>query len=281
MSEDDKSLYMRFGSQGQLDNRQAVSEWYYLRPLRKNNIVIGLAIGVNSASHEAVCEVFCDQSAGVARTAEDLQVELLSPARSDVWGFGPIFNTVKAENGFIEYHVEISSPSSVISEVLSMVFSILNFAVTIDEESNVNQQAMIETIGTGNGMSAKGISALIGPVWRNWLIHNEQRHHQDIPKAMFEMFNSVASKYPAKLYEFRIWTDKDRFGLSVPGNCACFGVDGTQSRRYDGEHTVYQVSPHNMDNLYQQFSILAGFAQMWEMVRNTHIWDLETQRPRE
>ncbi len=267
----DTGLFTKFCCQGMFDGEpRGVDEWYYLKPLRKRNKVCGLIVGVHPLAHEIVCELFASSVPGVASVAGSLGVEVISPKNSDYWGFGEIFKTVKTTDAFVEYQVNISEASDLVSCGLDMLLTLLTFHMEASTGVRSRQLAIIDGIGTGSGMSAKGIGAYISPIWRNWLIINDNRHHHTVSRAMMEIFNRTCSKYPAELHEFRIWTDKDRFVITVPGNCACFGVDGMQRSTSERVDMVYHVSPHNMDNLHQQFSILTGFAQIWELVRESH-----------
>lgn len=51
--------------------------------------------------------------------------------------------------------------------------------------------------------------------------------------------------------------------LNTRGNCACLG---TMPRDF-GDRGYY-LSSHNVDTVFQQFSLLVGIASIWQMVRN-------------
>ena len=83
---------------------------------------------------------------------------------------------------------------------------------------------------------------------------------------MNQAFQIMFPKWPTDEYGFRMWVYEERFGLSVPGNCACLGVDGMA----DTDHGLnFELTPHNNDNFGQQMTLLAGMAYIWQQVRQS------------
>ena len=52
--------------------------------------------------------------------------------------------------------------------------------------------------------------------------------------------------------------------LNTMGNCACLG---TMPEKFDSDEGCH-LSSHNVDTVYQQFSLLVAIAYIWQMVRD-------------
>ncbi len=266
------SSYMRFMRQGTSFGDPIIppKEWYYLKPLRDKKKVTGLAIGVHALAHSVMVEMFNPDRAYIEKIAKEHKLDpAISPDKEEFWGFGPVLRTKQLADDWYEYQFDFTDNMDKIIATLGEVADILQYHCDFDTDQPLTQLAMLDGLGQGgNYMSGRWVSGHIGPQVKLWIAEHGENHTEQVRKSMKDAFHGINRKYPAKLYEFRMWLDRDRFGISVPGNCACFGVDGMSDH---DPSTCYQVSPHNMDFIQQQVSILTGYATIWDLSREHYL----------
>ncbi len=273
--EKDESLYMRFCTQNSDEGYEsaAPNEWFYLKPLRQDGNTVGVSICVHGSAHQKILELFSLDCRLIKTPMEKKEgIQFLSPKDSEEWGLGSVCKTVPIDEDWTEYRVNYSLNPYVISQTVEIVLEILTYHCEIEPPGKIRQLAVIQGMGQGGShMSGYGLYVSISPGFRSWveLLVNSSDSDKvaEIRESMKNAFDSLDQKYKPNLDEFTMWLRKDRFGLAVPGNCACFGVSGNQGSIYS-KGRCYEVSAHNMDNAYQQLSILAGFAHMWEFARD-------------
>jgi hypothetical protein len=79
----------------------------------------------------------------------------------------------------------------------------------------------------------------------------------DLPAIKQAMQQAFIAMYPKQIGNFRASSRPDgRFHLSVPGDCACLGVDGNWDG--SGGERGYEFGSHNVDTSIQQLSLLVG-----------------------
>lgn len=90
---------------------------------------------------------------------------------------------------------------------------------------------------------------------------------EEIQKAIASTYNSATSaasffsRMELHWARFGI-TEENRMGLETLGSCACVGVNGTE----DVAEGSYWMTSHNVDSVFQQLSLLAGFAKVSDIL---------------
>ncbi len=273
----DNSFFERFCDQSEETRLEKVSEQYYLKPFRPRKNVEGLVIGVSPTAHEIICRNFGPDINFIAGEATNLGLPVIGPATSNKWGFGETFQTIKLDKGWYEYQLLVDQNYGAISAGLDIVFDFLKYLLDEESPSEIEQLCIIDEIGRGSGQSSKGVVAKISPVVRKWLAETDQQQLSIfVQTSMREMYNRLNRKYPKRdLYHFKASFNEDRFSIAAPGSdCHCFFVPGDTIPSRD---RVSSVSPHNMDTFCDQFTILAGFAEIWEQCRQVQLINPDNQ----
>lgn len=278
MEEERSSLY-NFKTQNisSGSDQPAPKEWYYIEPLRRKGNTVGLKVFVHPSAHKVICEQFDKSTNDIKYAMKEYGIsEFISPKDSKVWGFGEVFLTKVENDEWYSYSADFTNQNwQSISYSLIQIFSFLGYGFKIKEgkEADLPQLFTIENAMLSGQMNGAGFNVTASPYVRKWILDiGTDEDVSVITKSMcqaYYMYNWGFTRKEKRslIWDFRMWASKDRFGLSVLGNCACMGVDGIY---YEKDINVpYELHPHNMDNVYQQLSMLVGFAEISNLVRKS------------
>lgn len=238
MSERESILGMRFlhngfeAAIGRPENEHPPNEWYYIEPWIEEGKFKGVLLNI------------CPE---VVSQAD--QVLASSIESSDGW----MSMQILYEPGFVKA-----------AEFLSELFNFLLYRAHAEPATTRKQTMVVQGFSSANAYGISGFNIVVSQQVRDWISKIADQQKKEVIKAMQAAQKSIFPKLDTDSYSFRMWVDGDRFGLSVPGNCACLGVDGMA----DTEHGLnYELTPHNNDSYAQQMILLAGMAHIWSEVR--------------
>jgi hypothetical protein len=237
---EDKSLGMRFlrnGFETQIgrpENENPPNEWYFLDIWQEKRRFKGLSLNI--------------------------ALEALPKDHAEA-----AIPSIISKDGFRSYQLEYSPQLSQKAEVIAELFSDLWFEMLTEPVTNIKQSMLIKGFSTQNSYGLCGFNVEVSQDIRDWIAVLTDKEVKAIKKCMMGAHKLVSPKWPADEYDFGMWVSGDRFGLSVPGNCACLGVDGMTDQT---QGLNYELSPHNNDSFGQQMTLLAGIAYIWSAARN-------------
>lgn len=252
--------------QTQREGNTPPKEWYYFSTVKKRNKFKGILITVRSFAHEMVCMHVKSEQPIITSLADNYNYG--EPFKDKIWGFGNSVKTRRIDKEWYQYEILYTATNlHGISLNLYILSILLNIIDSIEYQGQINQLATLDFVGLTSVAAGRGLVMTISPEVRNWV-----RNYLDEPSCVQIRETMKAAEmilsnreYSYKIYNFNMWVDDDRFGLSVPGDCACIGVDGFCAGK---EHNrCYRLNPHNMDNIFQQLSIFAGLAELLSLVR--------------
>ncbi len=218
---------------GRPQNENPPNEWYYIEPWYIGKKYMGLVITIAP-------------EAAYAKPNHDLIPVVLLP------------------NGWTTYTVPYVPNLNETAEYLSDLFNHLMYRVGTEPKGGIKQSMVIKTFSSSNSYGICGFDVDINQSVRDWVSNCTEKDLKAVKLSMQKAFNLMFPQWPTDISEFRMWVHDDRFGLSVPGNCACLGVDGTA----DTDHGLnYTLTPHNNDSFAQQMGLLAGIVHIWDCVR--------------
>lgn len=238
----DESLITRFISNGHMsqlgmpEKENPPNEWYYIEPLLEKNKFRGIVLNIEYGSLPKSTEYLIN----------------LVPVREN-------------PKRWLRYEIEYSPKMDEVIEVLQKVFSDLQYGVEKEPQTSLKQIALVNGFSTTSAYGLSGVSVVVTQQVRSWIANCTDSYKKQIKQTMLSAFKLLLPTWEVDIYEFGMWISYDRFGLSVPGNCACLGVDG-MADTFNGLN--YELIPHNNDCFGQQMALLAGIAKIWSLVRN-------------
>jgi hypothetical protein len=251
---------------------------------RPPELVIGCDAATGREAEELILarKLHVRSDADYLKGLEDLwssrQPDLFPTGHEGRFGFGGC-GYVREEEGLIAYHLPLAHESV---RQTAYTLHLLTFALDClvsgamkrEAVSNRAQLASVTTICDNHAHAGYGhaVTGHIYPAFRRWMIryaleHAETRGHvPQAEEAMRQVYGAVA---PSETREYaedccaRIGAE-GRFYLTCFGN-ACDLAIYPDSDHSDREESPTNFSCHNLDTVFQQLTLLAGFAVLQEL----------------
>ncbi len=144
-------------------------------------------------------------------------------------------------------------PATQVSATLQVLLSSL-FCVRESPDTKQIQLATYELAYAGRSMHGFPLWGQFSVELSRWIASFGDHEFENVKKEMQRIFKTVFSfsdRYQAT------GASDGRFHFSVPGQCACLGPDGGESRNLS-EGMGYQYGSHNVDGPVQQLVLLVG-----------------------
>jgi hypothetical protein len=164
-----------------------------------------------------------------------------------------------------------------VSRVLGCFFSVATRQIDGDELSIPNSAQLIAVEGMGSGEQgshAAWLSAHVLPPLARWLSRQQPGHLILVERVMGSAYEFMRDAQEGERdfwgvpYGTRAFLEAPKFfHLSVPGDCACLGPDGTEKSNLREKDVPFEISSHNVDSSLQQLTLLAGLAAICELAR--------------
>jgi hypothetical protein len=161
-----------------------------------------------------------------------------------------------------------------LSASLNLAFSVLEYLdrSQLPAPYNRNQLMIYQLYAKRSNLDGAGLSALLAPEFVNWLDKFEI-NEKIIPasEAMVEayVFMSKTKKKDRRWFTSRTYAGilglKKRLLLNCEGNACDLGPDYLEHKLQEVEG--YELWPHNVDSVIQQFTLLVGLASLCDLCR--------------
>lgn len=243
-------------------------ERYYIYPWQDDSgEIIGLRFGVTRLVHQKLVEKLPSWNS-TQHYMETMGFKQFFDFSLDrPWGFDGCFSGIKIDDDWYEYRASFSTNQlSAISRMLELMTLVIHFDDNVVDLENTTQQFLIlDGICQTGQMGGCALSFDILYSVTKWLYANTLKLEGEIRSNMRSTHMRIMKRWKPEFRDFRFyWNDEKRFAFSVPGDCACLFVDPQGIR---STQTVMNLSPHNIDSLSQQFTLLIGMATIWQKVR--------------
>lgn len=232
------------------------------------------------ATSEKVAEqVFETLSSPNARIIPILEKNLrlppfVAPDGHSEWGFARRVRT-NSKGSEVELICDLPRPDEAsghdyhqyfaVSANLKLIFACLSFSKA-DTESSQKQLFHVD-MDTQYGLNGASIHATFGKDLMPWLSSRPDNFYDyEIEEVMQRVYGYMTGRQTNAAY-FRAWFRRPKLvSFNCPGNACNLNPD---SHTDDRLNIGYRLSPHNVDNVDQQLTLLSGVIAMTEKARKS------------